>query len=33
LQADALVTVDQGLAATARDVVAVAVIDELLAPE
>jgi predicted nucleic acid-binding protein len=32
LQADALVTVDPGLAATARDAVAVAAIDDLLAP-
>ena len=32
LQADALVTVDPSLAATARDVVAVAAIDDLLAP-
>jgi predicted nucleic acid-binding protein len=32
LQADALVTVDQRLAATARDVVTVASIDDLLAP-
>jgi predicted nucleic acid-binding protein len=32
LQADALVTVDPRLAATARDVVAVAAIDDLLAP-
>jgi predicted nucleic acid-binding protein len=32
LQADALVTVDPGLAATARDLVTVAVIDALLAP-
>ena len=32
LQADALATVDPGLAATARDVVAVAAIDDLLAP-
>lgn len=32
LQADALVTVDPTLAATARDVVAVAAIDDLLAP-
>jgi predicted nucleic acid-binding protein len=32
LQADALVTVDPSLAATARDVVAVATIDDLLAP-
>jgi predicted nucleic acid-binding protein len=32
LQADALVTVDPSLAATARDVVAVVAIDELLAP-
>jgi predicted nucleic acid-binding protein len=32
LQADALVTVDPGLAAAARDVVAVAAIDDLLAP-
>jgi predicted nucleic acid-binding protein len=32
LQADALVTVDPGLAALARDAVAVAVIDDLLAP-
>lgn len=32
LQADALVTVDPGLAAAARDVVAVAAIDALLAP-
>lgn len=33
LQADALATVDPRLAATARDVVAVAAIDDLLAPE
>jgi predicted nucleic acid-binding protein len=32
LQADALVTVDPSLAATARSVVAVAAIDDLLAP-
>ena len=32
LQADALVTVDPRLAATARDAVVVAVIDDLLAP-
>jgi hypothetical protein len=32
LQADALVTVDPSLAATARDIVAVAAIDDLLAP-
>ena len=32
LQADALVTVDPGLAVTARDVVAVAALDDLLAP-
>jgi predicted nucleic acid-binding protein len=32
LQADALVTVDPGLAITARDVVAVAALDDLLAP-
>lgn len=32
LQADALVTVDPRLAATARDAVAVAAIDDLLAP-
>jgi predicted nucleic acid-binding protein len=32
LQADALVTVDPRLAATARDTVAVAAIDDLLAP-
>jgi predicted nucleic acid-binding protein len=32
LQADALVTVDPSLAATARDAVAVAAIDDLLAP-
>jgi predicted nucleic acid-binding protein len=32
LQADALVTVDPSLAATARDVVPVAAIDDLLAP-
>jgi predicted nucleic acid-binding protein len=32
LQADALVTVDPGLAAAARDVVAVAAIGDLLAP-
>jgi predicted nucleic acid-binding protein len=32
LQADALATVDPSLAATARDVVAVAAIDDLLAP-
>jgi predicted nucleic acid-binding protein len=32
LQADALVTVDPSLAATARDVVTVAAIDDLLAP-
>jgi len=32
LQADALVTVDPGLAAAARNVVAVAAIDDLLAP-
>jgi len=32
LQANALVTVDPSLAATARDVVAVAAIDDLLAP-
>jgi predicted nucleic acid-binding protein len=32
LQADALVTVDPSLAAAARDVVAVAAIDDLLAP-
>jgi predicted nucleic acid-binding protein len=32
LQADALVTVDRHLAATARDAVAVAAIDDLLAP-
>jgi predicted nucleic acid-binding protein len=32
LQADALATVDPGLAATARDVVAVAAIGDLLAP-
>jgi predicted nucleic acid-binding protein len=32
LQADALVTVDRRLAATARDVVTVASIDDLLAP-
>ena len=32
LQADALVTVDPGLAALARDAVAVAVINDLLAP-
>ncbi len=32
LQADALVTVDPSLAATARDAVTVAVIDDLLAP-
>jgi predicted nucleic acid-binding protein len=32
LQADALVTVDPGLAATARDTVAVAAIEDLLAP-
>jgi predicted nucleic acid-binding protein len=32
LQADALVTVDPGLAATARDAVTVAAIDDLLAP-
>ena len=33
LQADALVTVDESLAASARGVVVVAVIDELLAPD
>jgi predicted nucleic acid-binding protein len=32
LQADALITVDPRLAATARDIVAVATIDDLLAP-
>lgn len=32
LQADALVTVDPGLASTARDIVAVAAVDDLLAP-
>jgi hypothetical protein len=32
LQADALITVDPSFAATARDVVAVAAIDDLLAP-
>jgi predicted nucleic acid-binding protein len=32
LQADALVTVDPGLAAAARDVVAVVAVDELAAP-
>ena len=32
LQADALVTVDPSLAAAARDVVAVAALDDLLAP-
>ena len=32
LQADALVTVDPGLASTARDVVAVATVDDLLSP-
>ena len=32
LQANALVTVDPGLAVTARDVVAVAALDDLLAP-
>jgi hypothetical protein len=32
LQADALVTVDPGLASAARDVVVVAAIDDLLAP-
>ncbi len=32
LQADALVTVEPGLAATARDLVAVAATDDLLAP-
>ncbi len=32
LQADALVTVDPSLAVTARDVVAVAALDDLLAP-
>ena len=32
LQADALVTVDPGLSATARDAVAVAAVDDLLAP-
>ncbi|MGH3259765.1 MAG: hypothetical protein ACRDOU_30950 [Streptosporangiaceae bacterium] len=32
LQADALVTVDPSLAATARDIVAVASVDDLLAP-
>ena len=32
LQADALITVNPGLAATARDVVTVAAIDDLLAP-
>jgi predicted nucleic acid-binding protein len=32
LQADALVTVDPGLASTARDVVPVAAVDDLLAP-
>ena len=32
LQADALATVDPGLAVTARDVVAVAALDDLLAP-
>ena len=33
LQADALATVDPSLAETARDVVAVTTIDELLAPK
>ena len=33
LQADALATVDPGLAAAARGVVAVAAIDDLLAPQ
>jgi len=33
LQADALVTIDANLAAKARDLVAVAAIDELLAPD
>lgn len=33
LQADALVTVDPGLAAAARDIVPVAAIDHLLGPE
>ena len=32
LQADALVTVDPGLASAARDVVAVAAVDDLLVP-
>jgi predicted nucleic acid-binding protein len=32
LQADALITVDPNLAATARDIVAVADVDDLLAP-
>jgi len=32
LQADALITVDPGLAAAARDAVAVGAIDDLLAP-
>ena len=32
LQADALITVDPRLAAAARDVVAVAAVDDLLAP-
>jgi predicted nucleic acid-binding protein len=32
LQADALVTVDSGLAATAQDIVAVAAIDDVFAP-
>ena len=32
LQADALVTVDPGLAAAARDIVAVAAVDDLLSP-